>query len=258
MRKTWITALLGALALTILGVTGVFAGPPEDRPIGPPDGVFLGYAQDRDGTPVVGYAFYHHRTGHTKGGGGEDETPTTVSCYSLIFPQGGGIAWKTTEDYVVNPSNGEGLDEATLLTQFAAGIEEWDSQVATDIFGSQGVGGNGADWTSPDGANEVAFAAISDTNVIAVTVVWYTRQGRRLIEWDMEFNTNFSWSTNGAGGTMDFQNIAVHEIGHAAGMGHAQAVAECADETMYPTAAFGETSKRDLNTGDVNGINDLY
>ena len=55
---------------------------------------------------------------------------------------------------------------------------------------------------------------------------------------------------------MDFENIATHEIGHSVGMGHPPD--ECIDETMYRFADYGETGKRDLNSGDIAGINDLY
>jgi hypothetical protein len=84
--------------------------------------------------------------------------------------------------------------------------------------------------------------------------------GRELVEWDMVFDdTDYDWSAEVAGGVagkMDFHNIAVHEVGHAAGMGHSPD--SCADETMYSYADFEEITKRDLNAGDIAGIVDLY
>ena len=55
---------------------------------------------------------------------------------------------------------------------------------------------------------------------------------------------------------MDFENIATHELGHSIGMGHPSS--ECIEETMYAYADFGETKKRTLNTGDIEGISELY
>lgn len=55
---------------------------------------------------------------------------------------------------------------------------------------------------------------------------------------------------------MDFENIAAHEMGHSVGMGHPSG--ECTEETMYSTAALGETKKRDLNDGDIAGVSGLY
>ena len=55
---------------------------------------------------------------------------------------------------------------------------------------------------------------------------------------------------------MDFENIATHELGHSVGMGHP--ADECTEETMYRFASEGETKKRDLNAGDIAGVNQLY
>ncbi|MEK0349324.1 MAG: hypothetical protein QQN50_06000 [Nitrosopumilus sp.] len=33
---------------------------------------------------------------------------------------------------------------------------------------------------------------------------------------------------------------------------------DCTEETMYRFAGAGETKKRDLNTGDITGIQRLY
>jgi predicted Zn-dependent protease len=55
---------------------------------------------------------------------------------------------------------------------------------------------------------------------------------------------------------MDLQNIATHEFGHAAGLGHPDST--CTGETMYASASFDETQKRTLEAGDIAGINDLY
>jgi hypothetical protein len=69
-------------------------------------------------------------------------------------------------------------------------------------------------------------------------------------------DVDFAWSTTGSAGAMDLQNIATHENGHAAGMGHPGD--SCTEETMYRFAGFGETKKRDLNYGDIAGVQALY
>jgi hypothetical protein len=40
------------------------------------------------------------------------------------------------------------------------------------------------------------------------------------------------------------------------GLGHPSG--SCTEETMYAYASLGEVKKRDLNSGDVSGINGLY
>jgi len=108
----------------------------------------------------------------------------------------------------------------------------------------------------------VMFAAIDDPGVIAVTITWGVfsgpPSGRELVEWDQVYDdVDFAWGdadTNTS--AMDLLNIAVHEIGHAAGLAHPDLT--CTDETMYAYAAEGETKKRDLNAGDIAGIRDIY
>ncbi len=56
---------------------------------------------------------------------------------------------------------------------------------------------------------------------------------------------------------MDFENIATHELGHSVGMGDLY-TAECNQQTMYGYASNGETNKRTLESGDINGIRALY
>ena len=45
-------------------------------------------------------------------------------------------------------------------------------------------------------------------------------------------------------------------LGHVLGLGHPDST--CVDETMYAYAGFGETNKRDLHTGDIEGVVKLY
>lgn len=56
---------------------------------------------------------------------------------------------------------------------------------------------------------------------------------------------------------MDFENIAVHELGHSIGLNDLYS-SSCLDQTMYGYAEFSETKKRDLNVGDITGTDKLY
>ena len=107
--------------------------------------------------------------------------------------------------------------------------------------------------------NEVFFGDYEQNGVIAVTSVWGTTSGppsqREIVEWDQLYDLDFAWSTSGDLDSMDFENIATHEIGHATGMGHPDN--SCTEETMYYQASVGETKKRSLNAGDITGINKL-
>jgi len=236
------------------------------------DGVFsLGTAQDVDGRTVQGFLFVDKRKENAKpgtscgngicesgenarkcpadcGSGGGD---TTSTCFAFL---GKGAKWKTTEQYVSS-----GVD--TTLTETS--LNAWDSEVSFDIFGTRDTTGttDGADLESPDGKNEVEFASLGETNTIAHAIVWGIfigpPKGRELVEWDVEFNSDYAFGDASSDPTvMDYQNIATHEFGHALGLGHPDD--SCTEETMYAFADFGETKKRTLEAGDIAGISKLY
>lgn len=222
----------------------------------------LGDKINAHGDLVHGYAFVHYAKGNDshKPQHNGDGNALVSNCYAFLAK---GARWKNTEDYAVDPTNNASLDGATLQSLLATSLDTWDSQVTYEVFGNQSsstvdVANIGS---IANNVNEVAFANIAQSNVIAVTYVWGIFWGptfqRKLVEWDMVFDdTDFAWSFTGEAGKMDFQNIATHEIGHAAGLGHPSD--SCTEETMYRFGANGETKKRDLNTGDIAGIKALY
>lgn len=219
----------------------------------------LGKAKDVDGKIVEGIMIIDSKKVNAKPagvGGGKGGT----SCYSFLAS---GAKWKTQEPWIMNPSNNVGLDIDFVFSNTATNIQKWESAGAGDVFGD-GIQTTDiliADDLSPDGTNEVYFGIIEDPNTIAVTIVWGIFSGpvkqRQLVEWDQIFDEDsFTWSSSGEAGKMDFENISTHEIGHSFGMGHPSS--GCTEETMYAYASNGETKKRDLNAGDIAGINALY
>jgi len=232
--------------------------------------ISLGQAIDPgSGELVEGYAFVHYKNNnsakpeHAKGGkkGGPGSGSTTNACYSYIA---NGAAWTSTEPYMINPINNQGLDENVVTSLLDTAVNTWNDQVGGVIFGSRvDFTGDGADTSAPDDKNEILFGSIASPGAIAVTTVWGVFSGppfaRHLTEWDMVFDqSDFDWSveTDGVPGKMDFLNIAVHEVGHAAGMGHPEN--SCIEETMYAYASDAEIKKRTLNDGDIAGIKNLY
>lgn len=226
------------------------------------DGVFsLGHALDVDGRVVEGFAIVHYKENFAKppwAGGGKK---TDSTCYGFLAK---GAKWKTVEPYIVNPANTRGLDESFVVNNLALDINKWEKAAGVEIVGEGFATSEPlvADTSSPDNRNEVYFGSISDSRAIAVTIVWGIFSGppkwRELVEWDMIYNqVDFDWSASGEPNKMDFENIATHELGHTVGLSDLYTT-ECSEETMYGYGVYGETKKRDLNAGDIAGINNLY
>ena len=219
----------------------------------------LGKAHDKkSGKQVEGYAIIHRKDGAAKPSGTKTRA---TACYGFLAKD---AKWKSVEPWVVNSNNTRGLDQNFVFDNLTLDIGKWESAANYNILGD-GVMTDlalAADTVAPDDQNEVYFADIADSNTIAVTIVWGIFGGptfnRKLVEWDMVFDDmTYDWSVSGESGKMDFENIATHELGHAMGLADLYN-SNCANETMYGYAANGETKKRDLNTGDITGINKLY
>ena len=221
-----------------------------------------------DGEVLQGYMFvdykkgFSHKPNHNAGG------TTTSTCFAFLSQ---GARWKNTEPYVLDTTNSDGMTATFVDSVTATSLDAWDSQVAFEIFGNRNTSSvvDGADMSAPDNKNEIFFGTIAEPGVIAVTIVWGIFSGppsiRKLVEFDAVFDdVDFFWGNAGPtsetslGNTaiMDYQNIATHEFGHAAGMSHPSD--SCTEETEYRFAQSGETKKRTLNAGDIEGVKKLY
>lgn len=180
--------------------------------------------------------------------------PKAETCYKLI-----GVKWKTFPvSYVINPANPQNLSEAFVTSAIAAGSETWDAATSTELFNNSYTVNYSAQYGVQNYRNEIDFGDYPDDSVIAVTTVWYTPVGKRLVEYDMRFNTRFRWGDATVDNTtMDLQNIAVHEKGHGVGLADIYSLT-CSAVTMYGYSAYGETSKRTLEQPDITGLQQMY
>jgi len=187
------------------------------------------------------------------------KNPGGSVCYGFISS---GAKWKTTEDYIVNPTN-SGVDSVLVSSALLLGVNEWEKYGGSAIFGDQIVDTTASIVeNSTDGKNVVTFGPIADANTIAVTTIWGyfggATRNRQIVEWDMQFNTLYSWGDATIDPTiMDIQNIATHELGHSAGMKDLY-TNSCNAQTMYGYSDNGDIIKRDLASGDIFGIQSLY
>jgi len=243
LKRYFATVMVLLIVFSVLSVVSVWAqGPPELQRI-----VFIHPAKPPKPPP-----------------GGGDEN----GYFKLI---NGGVKWKTFPVPVeMNPTNPSGLDSSAVLNAINVSAEEWDDgaysewggvspnlfQVSVE-FSTKTY--NDLAWTSDklDGDNTLVWGNYPTSGVIAVTILWYNVATKTIVEFDIVFDTDYTWSASGEAGKMDLQNIATHELGHGAGLGDVYQDAAYR-ETMYGYASLGEISKRDLYTGDKQGITKLY
>jgi len=160
--------------------------------------------------------------------------------------------WYTTANYWINTKNKYGFSDSAVITAITVSAETWDKETAATVFSYQGTTSRSAG--KRDNYNVVAWGAYR-AGAIAVTYIWYS--GSQILESDTRMNTFYKWSLTGEAGKMDVQNIMTHEFGHWAGLAD---LYNDADYwlTMYGYADYGETYKRTLGLGDINGLEAWY
>ena len=173
-------------------------------------------------------------------------------CYKLL-----GVKWNQQVNYVINPTNSQGLSESFISNSIYLGAEQWDANTAYDLFGTYQIDSS-AYYGNQNYRNEISFGNIQDTGVIAITTLWVDPSSKSIIESDIEFDTDWQWgdATKNAS-LMDVQNIATHELGHAIGLGDIYS-STCVAETMYGYSKAVETIKRTLNKADITGLRKIY
>jgi len=160
--------------------------------------------------------------------------------------------WYSTINYYINPTNSYGFSTTNVVNTIKASANAWDSQTSYTVFSYKGTTSKAAG--SRDGYNVVSWGSYS-AGAIAVTYIWSS--GNRIVETDCRMNTYYSWSLSGQSGKMDVQNIMTHEFGQWCGLKDLYSDADYW-LTMYGYANYGETYKRSLGLGDINGLRAVY
>jgi len=163
--------------------------------------------------------------------------PTPSNCYGFL--SGAQPRWTWTENLYY-------ADGLAQVTNWAT--NEWDSLTSVDIFGEAALAQY--PWGVYDGMNAVSFGDYQEANVIAVTAIWYL--GNVIYEYDMMFD--YDYFPNGQELFYDLETVALHEFGHAAGLGDLY-TSPCSGEVMY---GYYAGVKTDFGNGDLTGIQILY
>jgi hypothetical protein len=204
--------------------------------------------------PLDKITFIHYKDGTVKIVGKEANSPV---CYKLM-----GVQWKALPvSYVVNPGS---YDSNFVTGAISAATKTWDDATSKHLFNGYIIDSS-ATWddsaSQVDYKNEYVFGSYPDTNVIAITNIWYTRYGKQIVDYDVLFNTYYKWKDCSVPGScpaaMDLQNIATHETGHGLGLSDIYSKS-CTAVTMYGYSSYGETIKRTLEPADITGLQKIY
>lgn len=212
-----------------------------------------------------------------------DEAAYVVVKHTFSLSDDGAIAVEedaevgVTAQYVVNAhrwdpgslplpvrfnSAGQPADFGTAnLVQNA--INSWNAVTPSSFsfnWAGAGTGTVGACGSSInlDGQNTIKFEPLPGVILGQTCTVWNVSQGAnaRLVEFDMQLDADanlWSGADQPQAGKYDLASTILHELGHAAGLGHsAQSTA-----VMYPTLASG-VAKRTLTADDISGLQAAY
>ncbi len=182
---------------------------------------------------------------------GASKQPT---CYKLM-----GVKWVDAPvNYTINPSNLQGLSEEFITSAMVISAETWDSATSTELFSNMTSINYTVQHGIQDFKNAIVFGYYPDNNAIAVTSVWFTRIGKKIVEFDQIYNIYYTWGdASSSTGVMDLQNIATHELGHAVGLSDIYS-SSCSAVTMFGYSDYNEVSKRTLEEADIKGLQKMY
>lgn len=94
--------------------------------------------------------------------------------------------------------------------------------------------------------------------VIALTLVKFDTQSRRILDADMLLDNEFHvFDTNGTATRFDTEGIVAHELGHCLGVAHPGSASR-ATSTMWAVTPPGNVMLRSLEEDDANAVRYLY
>ncbi len=155
--------------------------------------------------------------------------------------------------YYVNPVNSD-VSPAAAAAAVQVGALAWSTQSQAN-FNFFYAGETDGVATTYNLKNEVIFRNATDGDAIATAYTWSNHDtilDSDIIFWDAAY-PYFTGSTGCVGGFF-VEDIAAHEFGHAAGIGHS----EVPGSTMSATVDYCSTSARTLGKDDLDQIEGVY
>ena len=171
---------------------------------------------------------------------------------SLYWPKPGNIKVS------IDPAGSDDITDSSETTAMRLGMRVWNEDpgskaqlVETSFTGNDPCN----DWLELS-SHLVFFDEIGcsgffgGSGAVAVTPVLFNNEGK-ILDADVIFNgQDYDFTTSGAGGAFDVQDVGTHELGHLLGLDHSG----WAGATMYPYVDTGLVLQRSLSLDDVHGL----
>ncbi len=212
-----------------------------------------------DGEPAAdGYVVVRHVLYVTEDGtiAYDEESRDTVSAQFVVNNH----IWSLDSVPVQVAFNADGApsghDTAGIIQE---ALGKWNAAGSNFAFAwagdSDGDTGSCAANLDVDGVNTIRFEQLPGLTLGQTCTLYPIGNNSRLVEFDMQLDTDANWTsaTPVQGGKYDLRTTILHELGHAAGLGHsAQSAA-----VMYFQVNAGQ-DKRTLMQDDLNAIVAAY
>ncbi|PIY90859.1 MAG: hypothetical protein COY72_01225 [Candidatus Nealsonbacteria bacterium CG_4_10_14_0_8_um_filter_35_10] len=240
MRKIGLGILVGIVVLALSGVVVAISNQGAEKAKAP---------------DLEKIEFIHWKKDFAKPEGAK--VPKPPSCYKFLTPTK--VKWTVLPaNYVINPTNPQYLGEDFIKSAVFNSAETWDAATSKELMNDTYTIDYTATYGVQDYENAITFGNYPTAGVIAVTTVWYNPATKAIVEFDVMFDTDWTWGDATASSTvMDLQNIATHELGHGVGLADVYDTV-CSTVTMYGYSDYGEIQKKTLETPDITGLQTLY
>ena len=240
MKKLGLGILIGVVVLALSGVAVAISNQGAEKSKAP---------------DLEKIEFIHYKKDFAKPEAAK--APKPPSCYKFLT--GSKVKWPSTVSYVINPVNPRQiLDETFVTSAVSTSAESWDNVTSKELMNDTYAIDYTATYGAQDYENVITFGNYPTEGVIAVTTVWYNPATKAIVEFDVMFDTDWTWGDATSDVTkMDLQNIATHELGHGVGLADVYDTV-CQEVTMYGYSNYGETQKKTLETPDITGLRKLY
>lgn len=184
----------------------------------------------------------------------------------LIYSGNGNVLYWSSPSkvsIVINSDGSDDIDDGSHFTAIRNAIDAWNEVPGSTAKLKEDKSGNeqsSRNWES-DSRHLVLFDEDNSSGyfpgssgVVAITPLTFYLSGE-IIDADILFNgKNFQFTTSGAPGRFDVQDVAAHELGHLLGLDHTG----CAGGTMYPYVDPSVILHRSLSADEVRGMQHMY